>query len=159
MEASKEAQSGPHVCRGRAWIEQACRALGWLAGGLAGWLAGAQIGPEMPREAQRGPARPREISERRRPKSGQFYEQLTYWEATFLKGANSREKASQRPLHTVGMPREAQGGSERPKEARGGRACIHRTSLSCAWLAGWLAGWFAPSQKVASNSHIGKPLF
>ena len=35
--------------RGRAWIEQACHALGWLAGGLAGWL--------RPREAQRGPER------------------------------------------------------------------------------------------------------
>ena len=70
----------------------------WLAGWGAGWLAGAQRGPEMPREAQRGPERPREISERPRPKSGQFYQQLTYWEAAFLKGPNSRKKASKRPL-------------------------------------------------------------
>ena len=54
-------------------------------------------------------------------------------------------------------PREAPRGPERPGEAD--RVHTHRTSLSCAWLAGWLAGGFAPSQKVASNSHIGEPLF
>ena len=52
----------------------------------------------MPREAQRGPERPREISERARPKSAQFSQQLTYWEAAFLKGPNSPEKASKRNL-------------------------------------------------------------
>ena len=56
-ERPREAQRGPerpryscmYVCRqalrGRAWTEQACHALGWLAGGLAGWLAG----PRKPR--------------------------------------------------------------------------------------------------------------
>ena len=47
-ESHREAQRGPErprepcVCgeaqNGRAWIEQGCHALGWLAGGLAGWL-------------------------------------------------------------------------------------------------------------------------
>ena len=55
---------------------------GWLAGGLAGWLAeGIQKAPG-----------------RRNPKSGQFYQQLTNWEAAFLKGPNSRKKASKMPL-------------------------------------------------------------
>ena len=54
-ERPREAQRGPgtvvcmYVCRQaqrcRAWTEQACHALGWLAGGLAGWLAG----PRKPR--------------------------------------------------------------------------------------------------------------
>ena len=65
-ERPREAQRGPErpreAQRGRAWIEQACHALGWLAGGLAGWLRPreAQRGPERPREAQRGPEKPRE---------------------------------------------------------------------------------------------------
>ena len=31
-------------------------------------------------------------------KSGQSYQQLTYWEAAFVEGTNSRKKASKRPL-------------------------------------------------------------
>ena len=71
------------------------RLAGWLGGWLAGW------GPERPRDAQRGPERSREAqraSERPKPKSGQFYQQVTYWEAGFLKGPNSRKKAPKRPL-------------------------------------------------------------
>ena len=54
-ERPREAQRGPgtvvcmYVCRQaqrcRAWTDQACHALGWLAWGLAGWLAG----PRKPR--------------------------------------------------------------------------------------------------------------
>ena len=35
------------------------------------------------------------------------------------------------------MPREAQGGSERPREAQGGRACIEQACPALGWLAGW----------------------
>ena len=40
---------------------------------------------------QKAPGRPK-------PKSGKFYQQLTYWEAACLKVPKSRQKASQRPL-------------------------------------------------------------
>ena len=55
---------------------------GWLAGGLAGWLAEG---------IQKAPGRPK-------PKSAQFYQQLTYWEAAFLKDPKSRKKGSKRFL-------------------------------------------------------------
>ena len=41
---------------GITYDQETCHALGWLAGWLGGWLAGRL----RPREAQRGPERPRE---------------------------------------------------------------------------------------------------
>ena len=112
----KEAQRGPErpsvdrTSLSCAWLA------GWLAGGLAGWLAdpkgswspqakkwtvlsanhimGSRFfeGPHIPKKGlQNVPGRPK-------PKSAQFYQQLTYWEAAFLKGPKSRKKSSQRLL-------------------------------------------------------------
>ena len=71
-------------------IRGTCCALGCVGGSLAEAQRGQRY-PERPREAQRA-------SERPRPKGGQFYQLLTYWEAAFLKGPKSRKKASKRLL-------------------------------------------------------------
>ena len=49
-------------------------------------------GTQIPKKGlQKVPGRPK-------PKSGQFYQQLTYWEAAFLKGPKSRKKGSKKLL-------------------------------------------------------------
>ena len=134
----------------------------------------SQRGPERPREAQKASERHIKGFQKApgcpKPNSCQFYQQLTYWEAAFLKGTNSRKKGFQK---ATGRPRPKSGQfyqqltyweaaflkgpnsrkkasespppPEMPQRGPGRpREAQGGRNLSCAWLAGWLgAGWLA----------------
>ena len=71
-------------------------------GNTATHILGSRLfeGPQLPKKGfQKAP-------DRRKTKSSQFDQQVTYWEAVFLKGSNSRKKASKRP---PGRPRTKSG--------------------------------------------------
>ena len=134
-ESHREAQRCPEkpreTQRSRAWIEQACHALGWwLAGWLAGWLEKGPNrlsepqrgperlrGPERPREAQRGPEKRRETQ--RGPES-------------------SREAQRDSERH-----REAQRGAERPRDAQRGADVPREAECGYVEQACHALGWVA----------------
>ena len=100
QKASKRPPKGPLVAPGQK---------------VASFISNSQIGNPLFLKGAQFPKKG--IPGRLKLKIGQFYQQLKYWEAFFLKGPKSHKMASERPLHTE-MAREAQ--PERPREAERG---------------------------------------
>ena len=154
-----EAQSG------RAWIEQGCHALGWLAGGLAGWLTprglrralGLQLLGMCFVVLSSGSFEPR-------GKLGIQLSVMYVWPCILLRGPGkpreTREahRGPKRPREAQRSPkshrgtethREAQRGRERPmyicmhvcRQTQRGRAWTEQACHALGSLAGGLAGW------------------